>query len=146
MLTLKQIEAFYWVGTLGGFGAAAVKLNIAQSTISKRIQELEERLQVPLFDRETHTGRLTAQGMAVMPVAEEMLRLEQRLRDAVSSPRIYSGTFRIGVTELVSQMLGASQVGRTVPRKPAAVTTDMNVGELAVRGALSFASSRKTAA
>jgi L-aminopeptidase/D-esterase-like protein len=52
----------------------------------------------------------------------------------------------IGVTELVSQMLGASQVGRTVPRKPAAVTTDMNVGELAVRGALSFASSRKTAA
>jgi len=44
----------------------------------------------------------------------------------------------IAITELVSQFLSASQVGRT--RKPAAVTTDMNVGEWAVRGAPSLSS------
>lgn len=37
----------------------------------------------------------------------------------------------IAATELVSQLLSASQVGRTAPRKPGTVATDTNVGELA---------------
>ena len=39
--TLKQIEAFYWIATLGSFVDAAERLSLAQSTISKRVLELE---------------------------------------------------------------------------------------------------------
>ena len=40
MFTIKQMEALYWVSTLGSFEAAADYLNMVQSTISKRIGEL----------------------------------------------------------------------------------------------------------
>ncbi|WP_164159323.1 helix-turn-helix domain-containing protein, partial [Stenotrophomonas maltophilia] len=36
----------------GSFRRAAASLNIQQSTISRRVRELEERLGAPLFDRE----------------------------------------------------------------------------------------------
>ena len=46
MVSIKQLEAFYWVAKLNSFAAAADKLNMAQSTISKRIQELEADLKL----------------------------------------------------------------------------------------------------
>lgn len=102
MVTLKQVEALYWVGVLGSFSAAAQKLNIAQSTISKRIQELEDVLQTTLFDRDKRSGRLTMKGAEVLGLAEEMLRLQKRLREAVGSHQTYAGTFRVGITELIA--------------------------------------------
>lgn len=102
MITLKQIEALYWVGMLGSFSAAANKLNIAQSTISKRIQEIEDSLQTTFFERDKRSGRLTMKGAEVMPIAEEMLRLQMRMREAVSDNSTYSGTFRCGITELIA--------------------------------------------
>lgn len=102
MITMKQVEALYWVGTLGSFSAAANKLNIAQSTISKRIQELEDGLQAVFFERDKRAGRLTMKGAEILPLAEEMLRLQKRLRDAVTNTHTYTGTFRIGITELVA--------------------------------------------
>lgn len=41
LITLKQAEAFYWVSKLGGVVDAAERLHLAQSTVSKRILELE---------------------------------------------------------------------------------------------------------
>src|SRR5262245_27190783 len=79
VITIKQLEALYWVGKLGSFSAAANKLNIAQSTISKRIQELEDSLQATFFERDKRAGRLTMKGAEILPLAEEMLRLQKRL-------------------------------------------------------------------
>ena len=50
MITLKQIEAIYWIVELGSFEAAAAKLNMSQSAISKRVQELEDAFGVSIFD------------------------------------------------------------------------------------------------
>lgn len=41
-MTLKQIEAFYWAANLGSFSIAALRLHVTQSSLSKRIVELEE--------------------------------------------------------------------------------------------------------
>ena len=43
MFTIKQMEALYWVSTLGSFEAAADFLNLAQSSVSKRLGELEQQ-------------------------------------------------------------------------------------------------------
>src|SRR3546814_9710181 len=58
MITLKQLEAFNWIAKLGTFERAAAKLNTTQSAISKRIQELEASIGLPLLDRSHRGARL----------------------------------------------------------------------------------------
>ena len=100
--SLKQLEAFYWVATLGGVTEAAHRLNLAQSTISKRIHELEAVIAGPLFDRLGHSVHLTRIGERSLPLATEILALEMRFREVAAGPATFSGPFRFGVTELVA--------------------------------------------
>lgn len=100
--SLKQIEAFYWAARLGGFSEAARHLNLAQSTVSKRIIELEAVIGDSLFDRTNQILRLTRSGEASLALAAEMLALESRFREAAGGSATFTGTFRFGVTELVA--------------------------------------------
>ncbi|MEZ2408033.1 LysR family transcriptional regulator [Bosea sp. RCC_152_1] len=100
--SLRQIEAFYWTARLGGFTEASRHLNLAQSTVSKRIIELEAVIGGPLFDRTSHALRLTRAGEASLPIATEMLALEPRFREAAGGAATFSGPFRFGTTELVA--------------------------------------------
>ena len=100
--TLKQIEAFYWIATLGSFVDAAERLSLAQSTISKRVLELEAYLGRPLLDRAAQPVRPTRAGANLVTLAAEMLSLATRFRETASGPLAFSGAFRFGVTELVA--------------------------------------------
>ena len=100
--SLRQIEAFYWTARLGGFTDAARRLHLAQSTVSKRVIELESTLGATLFDRAAPTLRLTRAGESTLPIASQMLVLEQNLREAAGGPETFAGLFRFGVTELVA--------------------------------------------
>lgn len=100
--SLRQIEAFYWTARLGGFTEASRHLHLAQSTVSKRIIELETAVGGPLFDRSSHALRLTRAGEASLPIAAEMLALEPRFREAAGGAATFSGPFRFGTTELVA--------------------------------------------
>lgn len=102
MFTIKQLEALYWVATLGGFEAASLYLNLAQSTVSKRIGELELHFAEPLFDRSGRQAVLTAKGEQIRDLAEEMLRLNDRLAAAAKSSSLPPIRFRLGVTDLVA--------------------------------------------
>lgn len=102
MITLKQAEAFYWVGVLGSFAATAEKIHVAQSTVSKRIQEMEMLLGIELFDREMRSGRLTMKGSELLPLAEKMLRFRDRFIEAAHNREAVTGTLRLGITELVA--------------------------------------------
>ena len=64
MITFKQIDALYWIAELGSFEAAANKLNMSQSAISKRIQELEDTFDVEIFDRSKRNARLTERAVS----------------------------------------------------------------------------------
>ena len=101
-VTLKQVEAFHWIARLGSLVDAAGRLNLAQSTISKRLLELETMLGVPLFDRGSRAVRLTRTGEALVPLAADLLRSEARFREAAAGPLAFSGPFRFGVTELIA--------------------------------------------
>lgn len=102
MITLKQVEAFYWASVLGTFEAAAEKLNTAQSTISKRIQELELQSRVILFDRTKRTVRLTLKGQELLARAEEMLASRNSMMLALRNAEAFTGRFCFGVTELIA--------------------------------------------
>lgn len=96
MFTIKQLEALYWVGALGSFEAAADYLAVSQSTVSKRVMELETRFPLPLFDRSSRQSKLTLEGESVMNVAEQILRLCDKLRDSVKGTDAPPLRFRLG--------------------------------------------------
>lgn len=102
MLTLKQVEALYWIVRLGSFERAAARLNTTQSAVSKRIQELEAVLSVELFDRRQRNSRLTAKGMEFLIHAEELMRVRDELLQSARDPEIAVKRFRLGVTELTA--------------------------------------------
>jgi DNA-binding transcriptional LysR family regulator len=101
-MTLKQIEAFYWAAKLGSFAIAAQRLHVTQSSLSKRIAELEQSVGATLFDRTNKRAQLTDAGQRLLTPAASMLRLGESMRAEASAKSGLSGICRFGITELGS--------------------------------------------
>ncbi|AIR02475.1 LysR family transcriptional regulator [Pluralibacter gergoviae] len=101
-MTFKQLEASYWVVTLGGFQHAARKLHTTQSAISKRVQELESFLGIAVFDRNHRSVSLTEKGEELFIQAKKLLAMRLQVIEQVSSPEIFNREIVIGVTELTA--------------------------------------------
>jgi DNA-binding transcriptional LysR family regulator len=71
---LRLVRYFTVVAEHGNFHRAAAALLIAQPSLSRQIQRLEQRLGVRLLDRTKHGSRLTEAGRAFLPQAEALLR------------------------------------------------------------------------
>ncbi len=100
MITLKEIEAFYWTAALNSFNGAAVKLHITQSSLSKRVAEMEESIGAPLFDRSTKRVQLTDSGKRLLPVARQMLDLMESIYSQTNASTRLTGECRFGISEL----------------------------------------------
>jgi DNA-binding transcriptional LysR family regulator len=72
-MNTEQLIAFDYVVREGSFSRAAWALNIAQPTLSARIQALERELGGPLFDRDSRKVRLTGRGAGFLPYARQAL-------------------------------------------------------------------------
>ena len=73
MISTRQLRYFVEIADSGSFSAAAERLFVAQSALSRQIKELETRLQTPLFERTARQPRLTAAGEAFYPRARNLL-------------------------------------------------------------------------
>jgi len=100
MLNLKQVRIFLTASRCLHFTQAAEELSMAQPAVSKAIFELEQVLQVALFDRSTRVVRLTKAGEVF---AKEAARVMDQLDRAVALTRRaeiqITDTLRIGYTE-----------------------------------------------
>jgi DNA-binding transcriptional LysR family regulator len=101
-LNFRQIETFYWAATLGSFVKAARHLNATQSAVSMRIQELESRLGLVLFDRSQRTATLTSQGRQLFPLAERFLENAAAIAGLSGAPAEIAGHVRLAVAEVVA--------------------------------------------
>ncbi len=102
-MTLKQLEAFYWAASAANFLVAAERLHVSQSTLSKRISELEGQLRTPLFDRSGHRACITEAGEQLLPMARRMLGLADEMRTlAADKGSGVRGSCRFGVGELAA--------------------------------------------
>lgn len=73
MISTRQLRYFVEIADSGSFSAAAERLFVAQSALSRQIKELEAQLQTPLFERTARQPRLTAAGEAFYPRARNLL-------------------------------------------------------------------------
>ncbi len=101
MIDLRNIETFFWVARLGGFRAAAEKLNATQPAISQRIASLEAGLGIRLFERDARGIKLTAKGHELLSHAERMLQMRTDMQQAARAQNVMSGTLRLGVAETI---------------------------------------------
>jgi DNA-binding transcriptional LysR family regulator len=101
-MNIRQLDTFVAIAQLGSFSAAAARLNASQSTISARIQELEQTLGIPLFDRTQRAVRLTAKGRELLPHAQHAVSAFAEIHRRISAPEALSGLIRMGVAELVA--------------------------------------------
>ncbi|MGQ2903554.1 MAG: LysR family transcriptional regulator [Neoaquamicrobium sediminum] len=78
----RDLEAFVTLARISRYTIAAASLGMTQSTLSKRIKELEAKLQVRLFDRTTRHVSLTLEGQEFLHHAAHILdQIERSLRD-----------------------------------------------------------------
>ncbi len=91
----KDIQLFLAIARIGSISKTAEQLFMSQSTVTTRLQRLERELGYMLFDRLPNGVHLTLQGQHLLPLAERMTALEERMitPDMVSLPvlRVMSG-------------------------------------------------------
>lgn len=79
------VQAFVMVAELGGFNKAAQQLHITQTALTRRIQRLENYLNMRLLDRTTRRVELTAIGREFLPqargIVQDMTSAVERLKD-----------------------------------------------------------------
>ena len=102
MMTFKQLEALYWIVELGGFAAAAQKLNTTQSAISKRIYEMELTFKSQLFDRSQRAAQLTEAGQQMVAVARNLLEQRDLAVEQFARLDVVRRRVRIGLTEITA--------------------------------------------
>ncbi|HEX8481697.1 MAG TPA: LysR family transcriptional regulator [Allosphingosinicella sp.] len=96
----NDVRAYLAVARSGRLTAAAARLGVDHSTLSRRIAALEHSLKAKLFDRSPSGYSPTEAGRRLMPLAEEMERLALGAAETVGgSAGLVEGVVRIGSPE-----------------------------------------------
>jgi DNA-binding transcriptional LysR family regulator len=129
-MTFDQIRTFLWVARLGGFRKAAERLHLSQPAVSTRISNLENELRVPLVERGPGELVLTKHGTLLLAYAEQMLFVEEEIRQRVANPSEAEGLFRVGASETIAQAWlpeFLQAFSSTYPRVNVDLTVDISV-------------------
>lgn len=95
---LLSMEAFCRVAETGSMTTAARRLGVAKSVVTTRVQQLEERLGVPLFHRSSRAMKLSETGGKYYTECQEILaRAEALTSRSQTADKVLSGTLFIQV-------------------------------------------------
>lgn len=117
-LDSRSLTLFMAVAESLSFRQAAEVLHLSQPPLSRAIRELEERLGVRLFDRDSRGVALTAAGERLLPYARQILGLLGEAEQAMTSTAD-AGLLRLGLTSAVEPAWFAGLVARICVERPA---------------------------
>lgn len=96
----RHIRAFHAVANALSFRKASEHLNIAQPALSRTIKDLEEILQIKLFERTTRMTRLTEPGRIFLKHTSPLLSgLDYAIDRAQRANRGVTGELRVGFND-----------------------------------------------
>ncbi|MFD7323326.1 LysR family transcriptional regulator [Streptomyces sp. NPDC059875] len=82
-MQLRQLEYFIAICEAGSFSGAAVRLYVAQPSLSQQIRALEKELGAELLERGRHGVTLTPAGRIFLPQAQRAVQAVQDAQDSV---------------------------------------------------------------
>ena len=110
-MELRQLRYFAKAAETLNFSDAAKSLNIAQSSLSQQVKQLEDELGTQLFIRSSHSIRLTEAGEVMLPFALRTLNEAESCADRIHDlQKLLTGTLNIGVTHSFSPILTESVI------------------------------------
>lgn len=91
----RQLRTLLAIASHGTFAQAAGIVGLTPSAVSQQINTLEQELRTTLFDRSSRPPKLTPQGVQVLEVAKNILRLEEDTKASLRGDQI-AGTLMLG--------------------------------------------------
>jgi DNA-binding transcriptional LysR family regulator len=120
------LATFVTVAQAGSFTEAGRRLGLQQSTVSQHVRRLEEAASRRFFVRDTHSVALTADGEAMLGLAQGILKANERARRYFAGSEL-RGRVRLGVSEdFVQSRL--PEVLRELTRAHRAIDLELTVG------------------
>lgn len=96
MLTHRQLRYFVQIVDAGSFSAAAERLFVAQSALSRQVKDIESLLGVPVLERGARQVRMTPAGRSLHASATRILAaLDDAAAQARNAQRGVDGTVRL---------------------------------------------------
>lgn len=96
-MEIRNLKSFKSIIEEGSFLKAAKKLHYTQSTITSHIQQLEEELQVKLFEKIGRKMNLSSFGKKLLPYVEELLNTEEKIIQLSKDKNLIKGTLKIAM-------------------------------------------------
>lgn len=121
---MSEIRTLAAIKASGTLSRAAASLGVSQPSLSQHLRELEEKLQLPLFERRNRGLEPTGFGIVLMGVADAMgLELRGAAREMVRVAQNHDTPLRIGSMAVASGGLLAAAVSRYVGQVDASSVT-----------------------
>lgn len=133
-LNFRHLYAFWAVCRHGGFGAAAERIFVSQSTVSQQVAQLEEYLGEALLERTTRAFEITDRGRELMRYADEIFSRSAAInavfRDKQAS--VAPTSIRVGLVGGISRNFLFRLITRTLAgeRAPSIEVADGSFDEL----------------
>lgn len=127
-MDIDQARTFLAIAASGSFIEAGRRMHVTQSTVSARIQRLEEELGTRLFVRNRSGATLTVAGRRFGEYAKRLVETAEQARHHVGLPSGYRATLRVGARIALWDTLLPAWIGWLREREP----------EVAVRAGIGF--------
>jgi DNA-binding transcriptional LysR family regulator len=101
-MNTRDLEAFIAVVETGSIVAASARLNLTQPGVTRRIQNLEDRLGSTLLDRQSKPLKPTASGREAYEQGRRVLRSLEDLKVTLSPNGEIQGELRLGIMPYLS--------------------------------------------
>jgi len=113
-----DLEIFAVVADAGSFSAAGRSLDLAPSSVGRRIERIEHRLGVRLLLRTTRSLTLTAEGAAYLSAARRILADLRETEQAIADQGAPRGRLRVSTSILYGRMFLVPLLADFVRRYP----------------------------
>jgi len=109
---IDEVRTFCAAAELGSLGRAAVRLNVSQPGMSKRLANLEAAAGTRLLDRSAHGVTLTPAGRRLYEEARRLLQQADLFDQVLAGVRHTGGPIRLASSHSVMEALVAEVLGR----------------------------------
>lgn len=115
---LRHLQLLVATADQGNLKRAAEQIGVSQPAATQALAELEQLLEMPLFERHARGMRTTTQGQLLIPVVRQMLAALQASTESLSALQQGAVLLRVGMIPAAASALAGLLVRQFAQRQP----------------------------